>query len=108
MVSCPEASRPKVDLAAVLSDLARRGVNELHLEAGHKLNASFLQAGLVDELLVYLAPMLMGPGAGMAALGPFTAIDQALRWQFAEVAQVGPDLRIRARRMETNPPANGS
>lgn len=101
VVSCPEASRPKVDLAAVLRDLARRGVNELHLEAGHKLNASFLQAGLVDELLVYLAPMLMGPGAGMAALGPFTAIDQALRWQFAEVAQVGPDLRIRARRVET-------
>lgn len=107
VVSCPEASRPKVDLAAVLRDLARRGVNELHLEAGHKLNASFLQAGLVDELLVYLAPMLMGPGAGMAALGPFTAIDQALRWQFAEVAQVGPDLRIRARRMETAQPAPG-
>ena len=107
VVSCPEASRPKVDLAAVLSDLARRGVNELHLEAGHKLNASFLQAGLVDELLVYLAPMLMGPGAGMAALGPFTAMNQALRWQFAEVAQVGPDLRIRARRMETAQPAPG-
>ena len=101
------ASRPKVNLAAVMSDLARRGVNELHLEAGHKLNASVLQAGLVDELLVYLAPILMGPGAGMAALGPFTAMNQALRWQFAEVAQVGPDLRIRARRMETAQPAPG-
>lgn len=108
VVSCPEASRPKVDLLAVLRDLAHRGVNELHLEAGHRLNASFLRAGLVDELLVYLAPRLMGTGAGMAALGPFTAMDQALRWQFAEVAQVGPDLRIRARRVEPAQPASGS
>lgn len=55
-VSCPEASRLKVDLAAVLSDLVCRGVNELHLEAGHKLECLFLQAGLVDELAGVLGP----------------------------------------------------
>ena len=98
VVSLPEAGREKVDLPAVLRDLAQRGVNELHVEAGHKLNGSFLRAGLVDELLLYLAPKLMGPGAGLAALGPFTAMDQALPWAYTDVAPVGPDLRLRLRR----------
>jgi diaminohydroxyphosphoribosylaminopyrimidine deaminase/5-amino-6-(5-phosphoribosylamino)uracil reductase len=98
VVSLPEAGREKVDLPAVLRDLAQRGVNELHVEAGHKLNGSFLKAGLVDELLVYLAPKLMGPGAGLAALGPFTAMHQALLWAYTDVAPVGPDLRLRLRR----------
>jgi diaminohydroxyphosphoribosylaminopyrimidine deaminase/5-amino-6-(5-phosphoribosylamino)uracil reductase len=98
VVSCPEADRPKVDLPAVLRDLARRGVNELHVEAGHQLNGSLLKAGLVDELLVYLAPKLMGSGAGLAALGPFTAMDQALDWRFVEATPVGTDLRLRLQR----------
>ncbi len=98
VVSLPETEREKVDLPAVLRDLAQRGMNELHVEAGHKLNGSFLRAGLVDELLVYLAPKLMGPGAGLAALGPFTAMDQALPWAYTDVASVGPDLRLRLRR----------
>lgn len=98
VVSLPEAGRDKVDLPAVLRDLAQRGMNELHVEAGHKLNGSFLKASLVDELLVYLAPKLMGPGAGLAALGPFTAMDQALPWAYTDVAPVGPDLRLRLRR----------
>ncbi|MGH8830141.1 MAG: bifunctional diaminohydroxyphosphoribosylaminopyrimidine deaminase/5-amino-6-(5-phosphoribosylamino)uracil reductase RibD, partial [Polaromonas sp.] len=50
----------KVDLAAMLSDLARREVNELHVEAGHKLNGSLIREGLVDEFLVYLAPKMIG------------------------------------------------
>lgn len=97
VVSLPEAGREKVDLPAVLHDLAQRGMNELHVEAGHKLNGSFLRAGLVDELLVYVAPKLMGPGAGLAALGPFTAMDQALSWTYTDVTPVGPDLRLRLR-----------
>jgi len=98
VVSLPEAGRAKVDLSAVLRDLAQRGTNELHVEAGHKLNGSFLKAGLVDELLVYLAPKLMGPGAGLAALGPFTAMEEAMPWAYHDVATVGPDLRLRLRR----------
>lgn len=97
VLSCPEAHRPKVDLPAVLRDLAARGVNELHVEAGHQLNGSLLKAGLVDELLVYLAPKLMGPGAGLAALGPFTAINQTLDWRFVEATPIGTDLRLRLR-----------
>jgi diaminohydroxyphosphoribosylaminopyrimidine deaminase/5-amino-6-(5-phosphoribosylamino)uracil reductase len=102
LASQPESGKPpgqaKVDLTGMLRDLAQRGINELHVEAGHKLNGSFLRAGLVDELLVYLAPKLMGPGAGLAALGPFTAMDQALPWVYADVVTVGPDLRLRLRR----------
>jgi diaminohydroxyphosphoribosylaminopyrimidine deaminase/5-amino-6-(5-phosphoribosylamino)uracil reductase len=98
LVSLPETGCNKVDLPAVLHHLAQRGVNELHVEAGHKLNGSFLRAGLVDELLVYLAPKLMGPGAGMAALGPFTSMDDAQHWFYADVSRVGPDLRLMLRR----------
>lgn len=87
----------KVDLAAMLDDLAARGVNELHVEAGHKLNASLLRAGLVDELLVYLAPKFIGLGREMAAFGPIADLAQALQFHFVEVVQVGDDLRIRAR-----------
>ena len=57
----------------MLADLARRGVNELHVEAGHKLNGSLLREDLVDELLVYLAPKLIGLGREMAAFGPLSA-----------------------------------
>ena len=87
----------KVDLPAVLRDLGRRGVNELHVEAGHKLNGSLLREGLVDELLVYLAPKLLGQGRGMANIGPFSSLDQALALDFISSAMVGPDLRLLAR-----------
>lgn len=88
----------KVDLAAVVDELARREVNELHVEAGHKLNGSLLSAGLVDELLIYLAPQLLGLGREMAAFGPLQRLEDALHWQFTHVDPMGHDLRIRARR----------
>lgn len=87
----------KVDLAAMLRDLAQREVNELHLEAGHKLNGSFLREGLVDEVLLYQAPLLLGSGAGLSSLGPLEQLDQGIRLRFQSVNQVGDDLRILAR-----------
>ncbi|HWP19439.1 MAG TPA: bifunctional diaminohydroxyphosphoribosylaminopyrimidine deaminase/5-amino-6-(5-phosphoribosylamino)uracil reductase RibD [Burkholderiaceae bacterium] len=87
----------KVDLKEMLRDLARRGVNELHVEAGHKLNGSFLREGLVDEFLVYLAPKLMGVGREMLHFGPLEAMDQAVPLRFLDVEWVGEDLRLRAR-----------
>ena len=87
----------KVDLAAMLRDLAARGMNEVHVEAGHKLNGSLAREGLVDEWLTYLAPKLLGQGRGMAALAPFESLDQALALQFQSVERIGPDLRILAR-----------
>ena len=87
----------KVDLAAMLRDLGQRGINELHVEAGHKLNGSLLREGLVDELLVYLAPKLLGPGLGMANIGPLSDLAQAQALEFTSVERVGPDLRVLAR-----------
>lgn len=87
----------KVDLSALLRDLAARGTNELHVEAGHKLNGSLLREGLVDEFLVYLAPKLLGAGRGMADVGPLTQLAQAVRLEFLSADAVGADLRIVAR-----------
>ena len=84
----------KVDLAAMLADLGKRGINELHAEAGEKLNASLLAAGLVDELLVYVAPRVIGSGRGLAALAPVARLEQALGFAFTSVERVGADLRL--------------
>jgi diaminohydroxyphosphoribosylaminopyrimidine deaminase/5-amino-6-(5-phosphoribosylamino)uracil reductase len=87
----------KVDLQAMLRDLAKRGVNELHVEAGHKLNGSLVREGLVDELLVYLAPKLVGQGREMAHFGPLTDLAQAQPLEFLSSERIGPDLRLIAR-----------
>ncbi|HEY5324437.1 MAG TPA: bifunctional diaminohydroxyphosphoribosylaminopyrimidine deaminase/5-amino-6-(5-phosphoribosylamino)uracil reductase RibD [Caldimonas sp.] len=92
----PSASG-KVDLSAMLADLGARGINELHVEAGEKLNASLLKEGGVDELLVYVAPRLLGSGRGLAALGPFETLAQSLDFRIVDVARVGDDLRLRLR-----------
>ncbi len=89
-------ARGKVDLAATLRDLARREVNEVHVEAGHKLNGSLLREGLVDELLLYQAPKLLGDGAGIAALGPFMQLGDSIELEWRELQRVGADLRLRA------------
>ena len=96
-VTCLPDARGKVDLAAMMKDLARREINELHVEAGSKLNGSLIREGLVDEFLVYLAPRLLGPGLGMASIGPLEQLSDAVPLQFQDFAKVGPDLRVLAR-----------
>ena len=88
---------PKVDLQAMAQDLARRQCNEVHVEAGHQLNGSLLRAGLVDELLLYLAPLWLGQGAGMSNFGPLSELAQGLALDFQSTQHIGPDLRILAR-----------
>ena len=90
-------NRAKVDLAAMLQDLGRREVNELHVEAGHKLNGSFIREGLVDECLLYLAPKLLGQGSGVAHFGPLASLAEGPTLGFHSVDRVGDDLRILAR-----------
>jgi riboflavin biosynthesis pyrimidine reductase len=82
---------------ALLKELGRRGVNEVHAEAGFKLNGSLVREGCVDELLVYMAPMLIGDATGMVNLPALSDLAQAQRLQFREVTQVGEDVRILAR-----------
>ena len=90
-------SNNKVDLAALVRDLGQREVNELHVEAGHKLNGSLLREGLVDELLLYLAPKLLGQGVGISNFGPLQRLQDGLTLRFNSVDQVSDDLRIVAR-----------
>ena len=92
-----ETTCHKVDLAALLRDLGRREVNELHVEAGHKLNGSLVREGLIDECLVYLAPKLLGTGLGMVNLEPLTQLENGVSMHFHAVDKVGEDLRILAR-----------
>lgn len=89
------------DLGAVLSDLAQRGINELHVEAGARLNASFIAGGWVDECLLYVAPKLIGPGRGLAALPALDTLSQVRPWHFHEVQRVGEDLRLLLRPAQT-------
>ena len=93
-----DAAKPgKTDLHALLRELAAREIGELHVEAGARLNASLLNAGLVDELLLYLAPRLLGQGAGIAPFGPLQAVADGLRLHGLHIEPVGEDWRVRAR-----------
>lgn len=97
VIVMPNAEQ-KVDLPAMLKDLATRGVNELHVEAGHKLNGSFVRERLVDEMLVYMAPQLLGAGSrGVAHWGPLETLEDALPLEFHSIDRIGPDLRLLAR-----------
>ena len=87
----------RVNLSAMLLDLGRREINELHVEAGHILNGSMVQEKLVDELLVYLAPKFVGNGREMADFGPLSQLDQSMQLDFSSTTPMGPDLRIVAR-----------
>ncbi len=88
----------KVDLPAMLDELGRRAINEVHLESGTRLNGSMLREGCVDELLVYLAPKLIGDtGMGMFDLPELAELSSAMQLEFGAVQTVGSDLRIMAR-----------
>lgn len=91
------AADGSVDLRRVVTDLAARGVNELHVEAGPRLSGALLRAGLIDEFLIYLAPKLIGAGRGMVD-GRLADLSQAWALQFHAVEPIGDDLRVIARR----------
>jgi diaminohydroxyphosphoribosylaminopyrimidine deaminase / 5-amino-6-(5-phosphoribosylamino)uracil reductase len=105
LVYMPESGSGKVDLVAMMHDLAvRQEINNLHVEAGFKLNGSLLRAGLVDEMLIYLAPKLLGAGMGLANLPELAAlgdlpVQQDLVYRSVDlIGEPGPqDLRIVAR-----------
>lgn len=85
----------KVELPRMLEELARRGVNELQVEAGFRLNGSLVREGCVDEFLVYLNPSLLGDSAqGMADLAAPPSLDARLRLQIRSLERVGGDLRL--------------
>jgi diaminohydroxyphosphoribosylaminopyrimidine deaminase / 5-amino-6-(5-phosphoribosylamino)uracil reductase len=100
VIYCPQenpVAPQKVDLRRMLQDLAQREINEVHAEAGHKLNGSLIRDKLVDELLVYLAPKLIGQGIGMTNLPELSRLDFAPELDFQSINRIGPDLCIRSR-----------
>lgn len=96
LVYLPDANG-KVDLPQMMLELGRRQINELHIEAGSKLNGSLIQEHCVDELLIYLAPTLLGDARGMFNLAALDDLDNRRNLQFHQVQQIGEDLRILAR-----------
>jgi diaminohydroxyphosphoribosylaminopyrimidine deaminase / 5-amino-6-(5-phosphoribosylamino)uracil reductase len=93
--------RPKTDLKAVMQLIYERGWGEVHVEAGSKLNGSLLREGLVDELLLYVAPSLVGAGQPFAELPEVAALTNKYEFEFVDVCRVGEDLRLRARRKDS-------
>jgi diaminohydroxyphosphoribosylaminopyrimidine deaminase/5-amino-6-(5-phosphoribosylamino)uracil reductase len=88
----------KVELKDLLEELGRRGINEVHAEAGFKLNGSLLREGLVDELLLYLAPCLIGHDAsGLFNLPELTTLSDKRLLQVRDLRQIGEDIRLIAR-----------
>lgn len=99
LAGSPAESAARPPIASLLGELARREVNEVHLEAGPTMNASWLEGGWVDELLVYIAPTIVGPGrplADIADLASLADLGTGRRFQWIEVTTVGADLRLRA------------
>ncbi|TWG86252.1 diaminohydroxyphosphoribosylaminopyrimidine deaminase [Cupriavidus gilardii J11] len=96
-------ARGKVELRQMIEELGRRGINELHVEAGFKLNGSLIREGCADELLVYLAPRLLGDAQGMFHLPPLSSLRDAPAFRWHDVRQIGDDLRLIARRQQADP-----
>ncbi len=88
----------KVDLLQLTQHLGSIGINEVLVEAGINLDSALLRAGVVDELLLYLAPLLLGDaGRGMLDLGNLTRMEQRLELDIRDTRLFGPDLRVLAR-----------
>ena len=97
VVALPNA-QGKVDLPKMLGELARREINELHVEAGARLNASLVREGCADEFLIYLNPSFLGDAAqGMLDLPALASLDERVRLDIVSVDRTGQDLRILAR-----------
>jgi diaminohydroxyphosphoribosylaminopyrimidine deaminase/5-amino-6-(5-phosphoribosylamino)uracil reductase len=97
VVVLPNASG-KVELEDLVRELGRRALNEIHVEAGFKLNGSLVAAGVVDELLVYIAPKVLGESArGMFNLPGVERLADARRLRLTDVTRIGEDVRLRAR-----------
>ena len=82
----------------MLEELARRGINELHVEAGLRLNGSLVREGCVDEFLIYLNPSFLGDDAqGMFSLPAFASLDARPKTRITSLDRIGDDIRILAR-----------
>ena len=97
ILNLPNASG-NVDLPELMQELGRRGINELHVEGGYRLSGALVAAGLVDELLLYQAPCLIGDAArGMLDMPSLLSLENKQQLTIRDVRMVGADLRVLAR-----------
>ena len=96
VIPLPDARGKRVDLRAMMRWLGQNEFNEVHVEAGAGLSGALLTAGCIDELLVYLAPVLLGDAAGMVRLPLLEHLEAARRYVFTDMTRVGADVRLRA------------
>ena len=90
----------RVDLPAVMRWLGEHEINEVHGEAGSGINGALMQAGCVDQLVVYMAPMIIGEGKSIARLPDIDTLDGAYRYEFVDAQTIGQDVRLVARDMQ--------
>lgn len=93
-ILCLPNAEGKVDLSRLLQELALRGVNEVHVEGGATLNGALLEAGLIDELLLYLAPCLIGRGRGIFDFPALEKLSEKTKLNWQDVTRIGTDLRL--------------
>lgn len=93
-----EDAQEGLDLKTVIASIGADAVNELHVEAGAGLNGALLAAGLIDEIVCFCAPCLMGEGLPIARLPQCLKMDEVQRWRFHDVCRVGEDLQLTLRK----------
>jgi diaminohydroxyphosphoribosylaminopyrimidine deaminase/5-amino-6-(5-phosphoribosylamino)uracil reductase len=98
VIVLPADDRGGLSLEALVRWLGDHEINEVHVEAGARLQGALVQAGLVDEWVAYVAPCILGDGQGLAALpAPISDLDQAYRYEFLDVQFLSPDMRLHLR-----------
>jgi diaminohydroxyphosphoribosylaminopyrimidine deaminase/5-amino-6-(5-phosphoribosylamino)uracil reductase len=97
VIVAPTSASGQIDLPAMMQWLGRHDINDVHIEAGPRLSGALLAAGCVDEILAYVAPVLLGDGPGMVQLLPFADLEAAPRFDFIDVQSIGRDVRLRGR-----------
>src|SRR5690606_8984185 len=89
-----------VDVHAVLDWMAGQQVNEVHAEAGATLSGALLDAGVVDQLLMYVAPKVLGQGRGVADIAALSGLDAVQPFEFTDLRLLGQDARLLARQRD--------
>ncbi|WP_439787220.1 RibD family protein, partial [Parasutterella excrementihominis] len=87
----------KVDLRALMRELAKREINDVHVEAGARLNGALAMEGLIDEYLIYVAPVFLGDGRRLLDLPSFKDLCEGVALEFTDIQKVGPDVRLMLR-----------
>ena len=97
IIQLPHANAATVDLPALMGVLAKRGINELHVEAGGHLNGALLEARCVNELLIYMAPTILGPGRDMFYITPLSSLSARYDFKWHDVQKIDQDVRLQLR-----------